>query len=526
MSTARTPWSREWWHDAVVYQIYPRSFADGNGDGIGDLRGIIDRLDHIGSLGVDAVWLSPIFRSPMADFGYDVADYCSVDPVFGTDDDLDELIAGLHARGLRLLLDWVPNHTSDQHPWFVASRSSRSDPKRNWYVWRDPKPDGSPPNNWIASFKGVPAWTHDEHTGQSYLHLFLPEQPDLNWREPEVEAAMHDTLRHWLDRGVDGFRADVVHLIGKDPALADLPPTRTRGVLLEIDEPHTHELLRRIRRVLDEYDHRPMMVGEVYLLRDGQTVTYLGDDDELNLTFDFRALHSPWEPAALRAVIEKIQSEFAPPRWPTWVLSNHDQPRVRTLCGSDAAARAAAVLSLTMRATPFLYAGDELGLADAVVPADRMVDPGGRDGTRAPIPWTPDPAHGWGPHPWLPFPPDAERTAAATQEHDDASMLHLYRRLLELRRGSTALRAGDIELFDTGHDDVIAYRRSSGDDTLEVAVNFADEARRVGPDDGSSTLVASSLHQRDRPGSRFDGVLAPREAVVVGPGGVHPVDPA
>lgn len=513
-AASRERWARDWWHDAVVYQIYPRSFADGNGDGVGDLRGIIERLDHLEALGIDAVWLSPIFRSPMADFGYDVSDYCSVDPVFGTDDDLDELIAGLHTRGMRLLLDWVPNHSSDQHPWFVASRSSRTDPKRDWYVWRDPRPDGSPPNNWIASFKGVPAWTLDEATGQYYLHLFLAEQPDLNWANPEVEAAMHDTLRHWLDRGVDGFRADVVHAIGKDPALADLPPNRTRASLIEIDEPFTHELLRRIRNVLDEYEHRPMMVGEVYLLRDGQTVTYLGDDDELHLTFDFRALHTPWQASALRAVIEKVQHEFAPPRWPTWVLSNHDQPRVRTLCGSDAAARAAAVMSLTMRATPFLYAGDELGLSDATVPPDRVVDPGGRDGTRAPIPWTTDPDHGWGPDPWLPFPPEADSKAASVQEGDPTSMLHLYRRLLGLRRSSTALRSGEFELLDPGHDDVIAYRRTAADgEALDVAVNFADEPREVNL--GGDELVVSSIHDRDRPGTDFDRRLGPGEAVVV-----------
>ncbi|MEX2627654.1 MAG: alpha-amylase family glycosyl hydrolase [Ilumatobacteraceae bacterium] len=504
-------WERGWWHDAVVYQVYPRSFADADGDGVGDLRGLRARLDHVVDLGVDAIWLSPIFRSPMADMGYDVSDYLHVDPVFGTDADLDDLIDACHQRGLRLLLDWVPNHTSDQHAWFVDSRSSRDSPRRDWYVWRDPAPDGSAPNDWTAAIRPVPAWTFDEPTGQYYLHLFLPEQPDLNWANPGVEAAMHDTLRHWLDRGVDGFRADVVHLIGKGADLPELSPQQARHPLVEIDPPYAHELLRRIRALLERYHHRPMMVGEVYLLGDGQTARYLGDDDELHLTFDFRALHSPWEPAAIRTVIERAQHEFAPPRWPTWVLANHDKPRVRTLCGSPEQARAAAVMSLTMRGTPFLYAGDELGLADAEVPADRVLDPAGRDGCRAPIPWTADPDHGWGPDPWLPFPPDASVLAAEVQRDDPSSMLHLYRRLLRLRRATPALRAGTFEfVVGGGPADVIAYRRELDGTRYDVAVNFAAAPRDVAL---AGPIAVSSAPGRD--GASFDGTLGPHEAVVV-----------
>jgi alpha-glucosidase len=502
---------RPWWRDAVVYQIYPRSFADANGDGVGDLNGITARLDHLDDLGVDAVWLSPIFRSPMKYFGYDVADYCAVDPVFGTDDDLDRLIAGLHARDMRLLLDWVPNHTSDQHPWFVESRSSRSNPRRDWYVWRDPAPDGGPPNNWRAAFKGVPAWTLDETTGQYYLHLFLAEQPDLNWSNPEVEAAMHDTLRHWLDRGVDGFRADVVHLIGKGTALADLPEL-TDGVpnapVIMIDEPFTHELLRRIRSLVDGYDHDPMMVGEVYLLRPGQAVTYLGDDDELHLAFDFRPVHTDWEAAAMRRTIERSQSEFSDPAWPTWVLSNHDRPRHRSRYGSEEAARAAAVMSLTMRATPFLYAGEEFGLEDAVIPPDRVVDPDGRDGCRAPIPWTPAPDHGWGDSPWLPFPPDPEHRNAETLGRDPSSILHLYRTLLRLRRANHDLRAGSFTLIDDhdgSDDDLIAFRRG---DTFLIVANFSPEQRTTSFD---GVLEVSSVPGR----TTFDGTLAGHEAVIL-----------
>jgi alpha-glucosidase len=507
-----------WWRTAVVYQIYPRSFADSNGDGVGDLRGIIEHLDHIESLGVDALWLSPIFRSPMKDFGYDVADYCSVDPVFGTDADLDDLVDEVHRRDMRLLLDWVPNHTSDQHPWFGESRSSRTSPKRDWYVWRDRRPDGSPPTNWMAQFKGVPAWTHDHVTDQSYLHLFLAEQPDLNWANPDVEAAMHATLRHWLDRGVDGFRADVVHLIGKGDDVDDLPDHLARMPVICVDRPLGHALLRRIRAVLDEYPHRPMMVGEVYLLEPGQSATYLGSDEpgegELHLSFDFRPVHTAWEPAAVHRAIAAAQHDFAEPHWPTWVLSNHDQPRHRTRYGSDARARAAAVLSLTVRGTPFLYAGEELGLTDATVPADRVVDPDGRDGCRAPIPWTTDgdasSGHGWPTTPWLPFPDNAREAAVATQADDPTSMLHLYRRLLVLRRSHPALHAGSMRLAPLDGD-VLVFERHADDASVLVAINLADDARPLPAAlHGADLLLSSAPMRTDLAG----GDLAADEAVV------------
>jgi alpha-glucosidase len=495
-----------------VYQIYPRSFADSNGDGVGDLRGITDHLDHVESLGVDAIWLSPIFRSPMKDFGYDVADYCSVDPVFGTDADLDELIDELHRRDMRLLLDWVPNHTSDQHPWFVESRSSRSSPKRNWYVWRDRRPDGSPPTNWMAQFKGVPAWTHDERTDQSYLHLFLAEQPDLNWSNPEVESAMHETLRHWLDRGVDGFRADVVHLIGKGDDVDDLPDHLARMAVICVDRPLGHVLLRRIRTVLDEYPHEPMMVGEVYLLEPGQSATYLGDAEagagELHLSFDFRPVHTPWEPAAIHRAIADAQHDFAEPHWPTWVLSNHDRSRHRTRYGTEARARAAAVLSLTVRGTPFLYAGEELGLMDATVPPDRVVDPDGRDGCRAPLPWTPDgdaaTGHGWPTRPWLPFPDNATEAAVSCQLDDPGSMLALYRRLLALRRTHRALHSGSMHLHALDGD-VVVFERRAGDDAIVVAINLADRPVPI-PDAvrGAGLLLATGSSRTDLAGGDLD----------------------
>lgn len=506
-----------WWREAVFYQIYPRSFADSNGDGIGDLQGVLGKLGYLADLGVDALWLSPIFVSPMRDFGYDVADYCAIDPLFGTDADLDALVAGVHDCGMRLILDWVPNHTSDLHAWFVESRSSRDNPKRDWYVWKDRRPDGSPPNNWNSMFKQVPAWTHEEATDQSYLHLFLAEQPDLNWANPEVEAVMHATLRHWLDRGVDGFRSDVVNLIGKGTDLDDLPDPLWKFPLVAVDRPFGHELLRRIRTLLDSYEHEPMMVGEVYLLRDGESASYLGDvaagRGELHLSFDFRSIHTPWEIGPMHEAISRMQADFAEPGWPTWVLSNHDRQRHRTRYGSEARARAAAVLSLTTRGTPFLYAGEELGLEDGVVPSERIVDPDGRDGCRAPIPWTADGddeiGHGWPTRPWLPFPANASSHSAESEIDDPASMHGLYRDLLDLRRRHDALRSGAMDLAPADGSLLRFDRRFAGE-TLTVLVNFAG-APVPWPADLTGSVVLLSTSSR-RTG---DAALDPDEAVVL-----------
>jgi hypothetical protein len=320
-----------WWKHGVFYQIYPRSFMDANGDGVGDLEGIRRRLDHLAWLGVDALWLSPCFPSPMADFGYDVADYCDVDPLFGSLADLDQLVADAHACGLRLILDWVPNHSSDRHPWFLESRASRTSPKRDWYVWRDAKADGSPPNNWQSAFGG-PAWEWDAPTQQFYLHSFLKEQPDLDWRNPEVVAAMHDVLRFWLERGIDGFRIDVIQRIAKDPELRDNPTDARTGAQHHIHDenhPDVHEALRALRKLVDSYGDR-MMVGEVYLMDPAQVARYYGRGDELHLAFNFSFLRSPWAAAAFRREIERFESLVPPEGWPDWVLSNHDVSRHRT----------------------------------------------------------------------------------------------------------------------------------------------------------------------------------------------------
>ena len=466
-----------WWRDAVVYQVYPRSFLDTNGDGIGDLPGIERRLDHLSWLGIDTVLISPFYRSPMADFGYDVSDYCDVDPLFGTLADADHLIAAAHQRGIRVLIDWVPNHTSDRHPWFIESRSSQSSPKRDWYHWRDGR-GSAPPNNWRSVFGG-PAWTLDDATGQWFLHLFLAEQPDLNWSNPEVVDAMHQVLRFWLDRGIDGFRIDVVHCIGKDPVFPDQP-----AAMGEIDrvgiqnELVTHELIRGFRRLVDGYPGERTTVGEVNLGDLSSIGSFYGHGDELHLVFNFLPLYAPWTRAAWQDMIERVEREFPPGAWPTWVLSNHDVRRVRTRLGSEHAARAAAVILTTQRGTPFVYQGDELALEDAVVPERRRVDPGGRDGCRAPIPWEPDRSHGWPSAPWLPWPPHADTRNAASQHANPRSMLHLYRDLLAARRASPALRRGMVRLLDTPGD-VLAYERVSGEDRRLVLVNFGEQAAHV-----------------------------------------------
>lgn len=471
----------EWWKSGVVYQIYPRSFCDSDGDGMGDLNGIRSKLDYIRDLGVDAIWLSPCFTSPQKDMGYDVADYCDIDPLFGTLADMDALIAAAHERGLKVLLDWVPNHTSDQHPWFVESRSSRDNPKADWYWWRDATRE-DPPNNWEANFVGGPAWTWSEERQQVYLHNFLPEQPDLNWRNPEVVAAMHDTLRFWLDRGVDGFRIDVIHLLGKPESLPSIPDDAIGiGRTNFFDFEDTHEILRGIRSVMDEYDDRAT-VGEVYLLSTALVAKYYGQGDELDMAFNFPPLYAPWNADKWRARIDRVIEEMPAEAWPTWVLSNHDNPRHRTRYGGSLdRARAAAVLLLTQRGTPFLYQGEELGLEDAVI--EHQEDPGGRDGCRAPIPWT---------------------------EAEDNATRDLYVSLLEARRASPALSVGSFAWIDSAPGTLV-YERTEGDDRRIVAVNFTDDVKPVLLPEGQWQAEVST-HAGD-----FNGQLAANQAIILRP---------
>jgi alpha-glucosidase len=507
-----------WWQRAVFYQIYPRSFASGGRRPTGDLAGIEQHLDHIDWLGVDAVWLSPFYPSPMADFGYDVSDHCDVDPLFGDLATFDRLLAACHARGLKLLVDLVPNHTSDQHAWFRAARSSRDDPRRDWYVWRDGVP-GTPPNNWVAAFTGGPAWTWDEATGQWYLHQFLAEQPDLNWANPEVVEAVHGIMRFWLDRGVDGFRIDVAHGIGKDPALPDDPPESAGMPHSALnDTVETHELLRGMRKVVDAYPGDRLILGEVFLLSTERVATYYGNGDELHLSFNFPPLFAPWDAGRWRRQIDDATHHIVDRfhGWPTWVLSNHDNVRHRTRYGgAESRARAAVFLLLGLAGSPVLYAGEELGLEDAVIPEERRVDPGGRDGCRAPIPWDGTRDHGWGVEDaWLPWPPEADARNVAALRDDTGSVLHLYRRLLAARRATTALQAGAFERLEAvehAAPGVVAWRRWDDAGAVVVVVNMGEDAL---VDVEGTVLVASDGVAEGEP---FGGVLGADRAVLIEP---------
>ncbi len=458
------------------------------------------RLDHIADVGAQAVWLSPIYPSPMADFGYDVSDYCDVEPLFGTLADFDALVEAAHARGLRVVLDWVPNHTSDRHPWFEASRSGRSDPRRDWYVWRDPGPDGGPPNDWRSTFEACgPAWTFDAISGQYYLHSFMPQQPDLDWDNPEVEAAMHDVLRFWLERGVDGFRLDAIAKIAKDPLLRSHAGSARRH---DEDWDTIHERLRRIRAVVDGYGDR-MVVGEVALLDLHRVVSYLGTGDQLHLAHNFVFVHLPWDAEAFRTSIADFEALAEATAWPAWFLENHDVPRVASRFGPEAA-RAVLVLLHGLRGTPFLYQGQELGLPDAAVPPDRVVDVDGRDPERAPMPWAPGPGAGFTTgEPWLPLVEDADALCAARQREDPASALELTRRLARLRAATPALVTGDQLAVDLGPE-VVAFERTDGADRWLVAVNFAADP---------VPLPAGEVAVASGPGR--PGVLAGREAVLL-----------
>ena len=481
----------EWWQEGIVYQIYPRSFQDSNGDGSGDLPGIISRLDYLQWLGVTALWISPTYPSPMADFGYDVSDYTAVDPLFGTLADMEALIAAAHARELRVILDLVPNHSSSEHPWFRESRASRDNPRRDWYYWQDPAPDGGPPNNWLAHFGGGSAWEWDETTGQYYLHLFLAEQPDLNWRNPAVREAMEDVMRFWFDRGVDGFRVDVCYMVMKDPQLRDNPPNPAwrpgqnpfDRLLLRHSQNHpdVHQFNRWLRGVADEYPAR-VLIGETYLSIP-ELVAHYGHGDEFHLPFNFHLVLSPWNAAAIRALIDAYEAALPAGAWPNWVLGNHDQHRFATRVGRDQA-RLGMLLLLTLRGTPTIYYGDELGMVDGDIPPQRIQDPAelnapglglGRDPERTPMQWDGSPQSGFCPAgvaPWLPVNADYASVNVASQRAQPASMLNFTRRLLALRQGTPALRTGGYRAL-AAPDGILAYAREQDGQTVVVALNFS-----------------------------------------------------
>jgi len=512
-----------WWKSTVLYQIYPRSFQDSGEDGVGDLAGIRARLDHLTELGVDALWLSPIFTSPMADFGYDVSDYCGIDPLFGRMADFDALLNDAHARGIKVVLDFVPNHSSDRHPWFIESGSSRNNPKRDWYIWRDPASDGGPPNNWLSEFGGR-AWTFDEKTKQYYYHAFLKEQPDLNWRNPDVVAAMHDVLRFWMKRGVDGIRLDAVWFLIEDDRLRDNPenpdwrpddpPDRRLLPVYSGDRPEVHDALRGMRKVIDEFPDR-LLIGEIYLPIERLMAYYGHDLSETHLPFNFALLKTAWHARTVAALIDEYEAALPKDAWPNWVLGNHDRPRVAGRIG-EAQARVAAMLLLTLRGTPTLYYGDEIGLPQATIPPELVQDPFeknvpglglGRDGCRTPMQWDASPNAGFSrATPWLPVSADYATRNVEVERADAASLYTLYRRLIALRRAHRALATGSYRSV-SAEGDALAYIREGNGERFLVALNFGAQLASVAlPGQGRGTVLLSVIG--DRAGEKVAGRLS------------------
>jgi alpha-glucosidase len=510
-----------WWKDGVLYQIYPRSFSDSDGDGIGDLRGVIERLDHLEWLGVDGIWLNPTMPSPNDDWGYDVSDYCDVHPELGTLEDLDELIEEAGRRGIRILLDLVPNHTSDRHPWFRDALAGPDARYRDFYVWADPGPGGGPPNNWLSNFGGS-AWTLDEASGQYYLNNFLPTQPDLNWWNPEVREAFDDVLRFWFDRGVAGFRIDVCHAIVNDRELRDDPAAtpddhprvRERGTrqVFSMNRPEVHDVLRRWREVSTNGRER-ILVGETYVLDVDQLIPFYGTgEDELHLAFNFLFVHAELDADEMRAIVEAIERKLPAGAWPVWTGSNHDAGRLATRWadGDETRARVALLMLLALRGTAFLYYGDEIGMPNVPLDPARALDPvprrtgdssRNRDECRTPMQWSAEPGAGFTANgsSWLPI-GDSRSHNVADQREDPGSVLHLVRDLIALRRENADLREGAYATLPAPAG-AWAWRRG---DATAVALNLSDAPVEVEGVDGT-VLVATD---RGRDGERVGGPLA------------------
>lgn len=505
--------------DITLYSIYPRSFYDSNGDGIGDLRGIIQKLDYLNgkksSLGINAIWLNPFYPSPMADFGYDVSNYCDVDPIFGTLQDFDELLEGAHARGIKVFIDFVPNHTSDHHPWFEESRSSRKNSKRDWYIWHDPKPDGSPPNNWLSEFGGS-AWEFDNNTNQYYLHSFLKSQPDLNWENPDVRRAMGAVMRFWLDRGVDGFRIDSVQFMGKDTQFRDDPPNPDYNK--QTDEPkdrllHVHSkrdpiyysYLKTMTAVTKKYPRR-LLIAELYPHRRFGYTEYLdlyeNVDPSLLVPFNFEGIFVPWEAQSFKRFVDGLQARLQPGYLPVYAMSNQDHPRIVARFGLKEA-RIVAMLQLTLPGIPVIYYGDEIGMSGGPADKTHAKDPlarlwqhqGSRDPERTPMQWTPGHNSGFSEagETWLPV-GDHRSVNVETELAGKDSLLNLYRTLLALRNKSEALRQSAYRPLECYYNDLFAFIREYGDERIAVVLNFSNTKAIECPIQGK-TLISTASDQ-------------------------------
>jgi len=538
----RVTTSRPWWQRAVFYENHLPTFRDGNGDGVGDLLGLTESLDYLSeTLGVGAVWIGPCFRSPMLDEGFDIADYLDIAPVFGDLAVFDKLVSEAHAHGVRVIADYVPNHTSDQHPWFRASRSSRDDPFRDWYVWRDARPDGSPPTNWLSEAGGS-VWQWDEPTGQYYLHSYLKEMPDLNWRNPAVREAMFDVLRFWLDRGVDGFRIDVAHLLMKDPEFRDNPPLvtpadnlydifhRDFGSQLHVYDgghPDVHAVLKQVRAVVDEYPDR-VLVGEIAAMDWAGWAAYFGDSlDEIHLPFAFRLIETPWTARDLAREVEQMLRHLPDGARPILALGNHDRPRLATRIGRSQAA-AAAILLMTLPGVPIVFYGDELGLQDQPVPRDRQRDTfaftdGGvsRDPVRTPMPWAARRRNGGfseaeESHLWLPVSRLLGQIDVETQLAAPDSLLNLYRALIAERQANTALLDGGYRLVSNQSElsgGVLIYDRVSAGEAVRVVLDVDGAGLEITLPMGSTLILSTGARP---PGPLSDSLLvAPNEGLLI-----------
>ncbi|MDB5394730.1 MAG: alpha amylase, catalytic region [Rhodospirillales bacterium] len=526
--------SMPWWQSTIIYQIYPRSFQDSDGDGVGDLLGIIERLPYLVELGIETIWLSPIFPSPMADFGYDISDYVNIDPLFGTLDDLDRLIADAHAHGIKVILDLVPNHTSIEHPWFVESRSSRTNPKRDWYIWRDPAPSGGVPNNWLSEFGGS-GWQLDWLTGQYYYHTFLAAQPDLNWRNPDVRAAIYDAMRFWFRRGIDGFRVDAVWYVIKDEQFRDnpinpdykptSPPNHALIPLYTADRPEMQEVIAEMRRVSDGFSDR-LLIGELYLPIERLVAYYGRDLSGVHLPFNFTLLTASWRAEVLADLIREYNEALPPGGWPNWVLGNHDRPRIASRIGEEQV-RIAAMLLLTLHGTPTVYYGDEIGLKQAQIRPDRIRDPVelnvpgyalGRDGCRTPMHWDASDHAGFSiTESWLPIGKDYRERNVARQRSDANSLFQFYRTLIALRRGSQVLIRGALHSI-RAEGDILTFLREHEQERIAVALNLSAEPATVSRmlDESDTCILLSSFSERRAEILAHSIELGPNEGIILG----------
>ncbi len=529
---------RHWWEDAVFYQIYPRSFADSNGDGIGDLPGIRDRLAYLAWLGVDALWISPFFKSPMKDFGYDVSDYRDVDPMFGSIEDLKGLIADAKREGIRIVLDLVANHSSDEHPWFVEARASKDSPKHGWYLWAPET--GRPPNNWKAIFELGTAWHPNPATGERYLGTFTRHQPEFDWRSRELRSAFYEVMRYWYALGVDGFRLDVATAYLKDPQLRSNPfsfkanPDFFQRHIYDRNQNEVHEIFKEMRQVADAAGER-VLIGETHGQDSALAASCHGErGDELSMAFNFEFLYRPWGASAFRESAERWYKALPAGAWPNFTLSNHDQPRhiwryrgkgAKAAWVTDARARLAAAMLLTIRGTPFLYYGEEIGMGCERLPRSALRDPLGkatwplqglgRDPERTPMQWDAGHNAGFsGGEPWLPVNSDYRSRNVAAQEGDPTSLLSWYKALLALRRSKGALREGSMAFLDLDGE-VLAYeRKAEGGARILVLLNFATRPRRVRLPAASLVLLGSARGAGASLGA-VEQVLGPCEALVI-----------